>query len=135
MSGTSAINGHVPTSFHVTAKSGGKVVASGTVPANSTKHALPLSLKGLHPNLTPLDLECTLTSGAQTFTASSTLSYMPENKNGSTTKRDLKTGALLAKSTTGKGSYEPVFPVGFYTNFGGYIADNLTILDDIKAQG
>ena len=49
---------------------------------------------------------------------------------------DLRTGALLAKPADGKGgAYETVFPVGFYTNFGGYLASNISLVDEIKAQG
>jgi hypothetical protein len=148
------LNGPSPKKLHVTATIAGKVVASGDVPVNSTKFEIPLSLKGLKTSMAPLDLSCSLTvpgsggprgsnslesssssSRVQTFHAQSELSYLPENPHGSTTKRDLKTGALLARGTNGKGPYAPVFPVGFYTNFGGFLADNLTRLDDIKTQG
>jgi hypothetical protein len=135
LAGATTLKNTAASSYHVTATAGGVKVASGSVPANATKYTIPLSLKGLSTGLSPLDLECTLTTNWQIFTAKSQLSYLPDNKNGSTTKRDLKTGALLARGTDGKGPYAPVFPVGFYTNFGGYLADNLTVLDDIKAQG
>jgi len=49
---------------------------------------------------------------------------------------DLRTGALLAKPADGSdGKYESVFPIGFYTWFDGYLAGNLSILDELKAQG
>jgi hypothetical protein len=121
--------------YTVTAHAGGVLVAEGIVPANASKFALPLSFHGLHPSMTPADLECSLLAGGQTFAASSKLAYMPENTHGSTTKRDLKTGGLLARGTDGKGPWAPVLPVGFYTSFGGYLATNISALDDIKAQG
>lgn len=49
---------------------------------------------------------------------------------------DLRTGALLSRPATGKaGPYETVFPIGFYTDFGGYLASNLSVLDDLKERG
>jgi len=64
------------------------------------------------------------------------LAYLPNPQHGSVTKMDLRTGGLLAKHTNRKGgSYESVFPIGFYTNFGGYLARNLSILNELKQQG
>lgn len=65
--------------------------------------------------------------------ATSTLSYLPTPKDGSVTKLDRKTGGMLVKAASG--SFEPIFPIGFYTDFGGYLATNLTILDELKKQG
>ena len=49
---------------------------------------------------------------------------------------DLRTGAILAKPADGKGgSYAPVFPIGFYTTFDGYMAQDLNISAQLKAQG
>jgi len=51
-------------------------------------------------------------------------------------KLDARTGALLAKPANGEGgAYEPVLPIGFYTGFGDYLATNLSLIDEAKAQG
>ncbi|KAI0742968.1 hypothetical protein C8Q80DRAFT_1221302 [Daedaleopsis nitida] len=131
-----------PTALQVTIKVDGKTVAKGPVGLNETKVELPFSLKGLKPQTTPYDVECSATistfgARGQTFTAKTALSYLPNPPDGrSVTKMDLRTGALLAKPATGKGgAYETVFPVGFYSNFGGYLTSNLSVIDEIKAQG
>ncbi|KAG6836204.1 hypothetical protein H0H93_010316 [Arthromyces matolae] len=49
---------------------------------------------------------------------------------------DLRTGALLARPANGKGGpYTPVIPIGFYTQFDGYLARNLSISAELAAQG
>jgi hypothetical protein len=135
IAGAAPLDSTTAHTYTVTARANDVIVASGAVPVNASKFELPLSFHGLHPSMTPADLECTLVAGAQTFAASAKMPYMPENAHGSTTKRDLKTGALLARGSNGKGPWEPVLPVGFYTDFGSYLATNLSALDDIKAQG
>jgi hypothetical protein len=73
---------------------------------------------------------------AQTFEATAALFYLPDPSQGSVTKMDLRTGALLAKPANGSGgNYEPVFPIGFYTTYGGYLASNFSVLDELKTQG
>ncbi|KAK7684428.1 hypothetical protein QCA50_012375 [Cerrena zonata] len=74
---------------------------------------------------------------SQTFQTTSQLFFLPPPASGrSVTRMDLRTGALLSRPATGKGGpYETVFPIGFYTDFGGYLASNLSVLDDLKSQG
>ncbi|KIM82042.1 hypothetical protein PILCRDRAFT_88833 [Piloderma croceum F 1598] len=49
---------------------------------------------------------------------------------------DLCTGELLAKPANGLGEdYEPVFPIGFYTTYREYLTFNISVLDELKAQG
>lgn len=129
--------------LEVTVKVNGRVLTKGHVGLNASKVELPFSLKGLKPQSAAFDIECSATYGeplslkTQTFTAAAKLSYLPSPPDGrSVTKVDLRTGALLAKPATGKGGpYETVFPVGFYSNFGGYLASNLSAIDEIKDQG
>ena len=120
----------------------GRRVTSGQVPVNATKVELPFSLVGFRPQMEAFEVSCSATytgvkGQVQKFSASTNLSFLPNPPNGrSVTKMDLRTGALLAKPATGAGGdYETVFPIGFYTNFGGYLASNLSLLDDIKADG
>ncbi|KAI0651086.1 hypothetical protein C8Q79DRAFT_1004406 [Trametes meyenii] len=128
----------------VTVKVDGRTLTKGPVALNASKAELPFSLKDLKPQLAPFNVECSATYSAsgvkgnpQTFAAKTSLSYLPNPPNGrSVTKMDLRTGALLAKPANGKGgAYETVFPIGFYTNFGGYLDTNLSRIDEIKAQG
>ncbi|KAH9932841.1 hypothetical protein B0H21DRAFT_760442 [Amylocystis lapponica] len=129
-------------SVAVTVSTNGHVLADGTVPLNASKVELPFSLSDLEPTTGAYNISCTATyavSGAatQSFNTSGALSYLPAPPDGrSVTKMDLRTGALLAKPATGKGgTYEPVMPVGFYTTFGGYLASNLSIINEVKDLG
>jgi len=115
----------------------GQTVAQGIVPLNTTKASLPLTLRSLNPQAGAYNLTCSLTYGDQTFTATSTLTYLPDPgaETGSVTKMDMRTGALLARPPSGEGPYQRVFPVGFYTNFGSYLSQNLSVIAELKDQG
>ncbi|KIK79630.1 hypothetical protein PAXRUDRAFT_160840, partial [Paxillus rubicundulus Ve08.2h10] len=130
----------------VTVSLNGKTLATGCVPLNATAYELPFSLEGITPQMAAYNLSCEATySGStsatsagslQTFSATTTLSVLPNPTNSSVTKVDLRTGALLAKPAAGTGgAYEPVFPIGFYTLFEGYLDTNLSIIDELKEQG
>ncbi|KIJ61685.1 hypothetical protein HYDPIDRAFT_31019 [Hydnomerulius pinastri MD-312] len=130
----------------VTVSLNGKTLANGPVPLNATAYELPFSLEGITPQMAAYDLSCEATySGStsaahsdtpQIFKATAGLSVLPNPTNSSVTKMDLRTGALLAKPATGKGGdYAPVFPIGFYTTFDGYLATNLSVIDELKNQG
>ena len=119
----------------------GKILVEASVPLNASAYELPFSLLGITPQMAPYNLSCEATyqgsnSSPQTYTASAALSVLPNPTNSSVTKMDLRTGALLAKPATGLGGeYEPIFPIGFYTNFDGYLSTNISAVDILKAQG
>lgn len=120
----------------VTVAVNGKTLATGSLVANQTT-TLEFSLKDLKPQSKPYDVECTAKYGSNTtYSAKSQLFYLPTPPDGrSVTKLDQLSGALLAKPATGKGgSFETVFPVGFYTSFS-YLSANLSTIDEIAAQG
>ncbi|KAF8128018.1 hypothetical protein EV363DRAFT_1512354 [Boletus edulis] len=124
------------TMLDVTISLDGRTLATGSVPLNATAYELPFSLEGIMPQKAAYNLSCDATYASQKFSATSALSVLPNPTNSSVTKMDLRTGALLAKPATGLGgSYEPVFPIGFYTNFDGYLASNLSVIDELKEQG
>lgn len=125
----------------VSVSAGGKVLATSAVPLNATAYEIPFSLGDLAPQVTPYNLSCQATysggsssSSPQVFSASSALYFLPNPTNSTVTKMDLRTGALLAKPANGQGAYQSVFPIGFYTEFQ-YLADNLTLIDGLAAQG
>ncbi|KAJ7099547.1 hypothetical protein B0H15DRAFT_820678 [Mycena belliarum] len=124
----------------VTVSVNGKKLASGAVPLNATKHALPFSLSSLKAQKAAYTITCSATSGKQKFNATSLLTYLPDPPAdiGSVTKFDARTGALLARPLGGSktAAFEPVFPVGFYTGFGNYLQTNFsTALPELKSQG
>ncbi|KAH9969446.1 hypothetical protein BGW80DRAFT_1229704 [Lactifluus volemus] len=117
----------------------GKPLTTGTVPLGGSS-TIPFSLSKISPRPEPYILSCTatLSSPKQTFTSiPANLTYLPTPPAsvGSVTKLDLRSGGLLAKRGHGQETYEPVFPVGFYTNFGNYLEGNDTVLEEIKSQG
>jgi hypothetical protein len=130
-------SGSIP-NLQVTVSVDGKTLTSGSVPLNSTKHALPFSLSSLSARTAAYNMTCTATLSGKTFTASGLLTYLPDPPSGigSVTKMDARTGALLARPANGEGgAFAPVFPIGFYTQFDGYLANNLTISAQLAEQG
>lgn len=126
------------TVLNVTVSLNGRTLATGRVPLNATAYELPFSLEGITPQKAAYNLSCeaTYAAASQTFSATTALSVLPNPTNSSVTKMDLRTGALLAKPATGLGgTYEPVFPIGFYTNFDGYLTTNLSVINELKEQG
>ena len=118
----------------------GDLLTSGSVPLNVTKYELPFSLSDLQPSSKSYRISCiaSIHHESQTFSASSLLTYLPDppSRIGSVTRMDLRTGALLARPADGKGGpYSPVFPIGFYTNYGGYLNQNLPIPAELASQG
>lgn len=116
------------------------LLTSGSVPLNATKYELPFSLADLEPSSKAYKISCIATADykSQVFEASSLLTYLPDPPpgTGSVTRMDLRTGAILARPADGKGgTYSPVFPIGFYANFGGYLDQNLTIPAELASQG
>ncbi|KAG8962501.1 hypothetical protein FRC03_004186 [Tulasnella sp. 419] len=119
-----------------------KLLSGTTLPVNSSgttpTFELGISLK---PRAEPYRLECTALNPRtlQKFSTSSSLQYLPPNPyGGSVVKTDLRTGGLLVKpldKDIKTAQYEPFFPYGFYTGFGGYIEHDLSKLDHIKAKG
>lgn len=122
----------------VTVTINGATIASGSVPLNSTKHALPFSLSSLTPAKSAYTMTCTATLSGQTFRATGKLTYLPNPPSGigSVTKMDQRTGAMLARPADGSaGPFAPVFPIGYYTQFDTYLATDFTIPAKLAALG
>lgn len=101
---------------------GGRADFLGSVPINSTGTEFPLSLGSLAPRKQAYTVTCTAgfsRSSKQPFEASTQLHYLVPPSKGSVTKQDFRTGSLLVKQGS---SWEPIFPIGFYTSFDGYLS-------------
>lgn len=110
-----------------------------TVRLNTTKSSFFFPLSMLTPQRLPYDVNCIATwksdlntGKEQTFQSRTSLLYLRTPEIGSVTKMDNKIGALLVKEND---KYQPIYPIGFYTSFGGYLDTDLSILDKLKAQG
>lgn len=118
-----------------------KKLAEGHVPINTTAFELPFSLDSLQSRPQPYDIVCSASyscknnSEMQTFTAINSISRLPDPARGSITKVDARTGVLWTRPAEANTAFEPIIPFGFYTTFGGYVADNVTILNEIKHLG
>ncbi|KAK7440953.1 hypothetical protein VKT23_016730 [Stygiomarasmius scandens] len=118
---------------------GNQTLATGSVPLNATKHALPFNLSSLQPRTEAYTLTCeaSLPDG-QTFNGTNLLTFLPAPPEdiGSVTKMDMRTGGLLARPANGSGGdYERVMPIGFYTQYGDYLSQDLSIPSKLKEQG
>lgn len=119
----------------------GNTLGTATVPLNATGFEISFNLQGIQPQMSPYNLSCEAAytpvgQTPQAFSASTSLYVLPTPLSGAVTKMDYRTGGLLARPATGAGGdYEPVFPIGFYTQFDGYLSQNLTLVDELKAQG
>jgi hypothetical protein len=129
--------------LQVTASIDGKEVASGEVGLNGTT-LLPFSLDALTPRTDSYSLSCTASlpsNPQQQFTSSSSnITFLPNPPptTASVTKLDLRTGGLLTKKFSngqGTGDYERVLPVGFYSDWDGYLKDNDTTVETLAEQG
>ncbi|KAK0457025.1 uncharacterized protein EV420DRAFT_534866 [Desarmillaria tabescens] len=136
--GASPITSTLGATLKVTVSAEGKTLASGRVPFNAAKHALPLSLSALTPRTEVYNISCTAeTEVGEQFATTALLSYLPAPPDdiGSVTKMDTRTGGLLARPAHQDGAYERVFPIGFYTQFDSFLAVNLSAIGTLKEQG
>ena len=126
-------------SVTVTLTTSGTILATGSVPVNSTGSTLPFSLAGLQPSKTPYSITCKAkTISGESYYVFGSLFYLPTPPAGigSVIKMDQRTGTLLARPADGSsGPYAPVVSVGFYTSFDNYLAVDFTIPATLKSQG
>ncbi|EIW76541.1 hypothetical protein CONPUDRAFT_84544 [Coniophora puteana RWD-64-598 SS2] len=127
-------------SLNVTLSVNGTTLGSASVPLNATAYEIPINISSFTPQTTPYDISCAATfagsSGTQKYSSTAELTIIPNPTSGSVTKMDLRSGALLAKPANGNGGdYAPVFPVGFFTDFWGLLATNLSVIDELAQQG
>jgi hypothetical protein len=124
----------------------GSVKTTANVPLNATNFQIPVDISKLQAQKAKYDVSCSATYSApsssksqpaydQKFKTSASLLYLPDT-NASVTKTDLRTGALWVRPANGKGgAFAPFVPQGFYINFDQYLAKNLTMIDQLKADG
>ncbi|KAG2756340.1 hypothetical protein P692DRAFT_20791093 [Suillus brevipes Sb2] len=118
----------------------GSIHATATVPLNATGIQIPIDISTLKAQKTAYNATCSAiysapSSNEQIFNTNSFLLYLPDT-NASVTKTDLRTGALWVRPANGTGgAFAPFVPQGFYINFDQYLVKNLTMIDQLKADG
>ncbi|KAI5790373.1 hypothetical protein FPQ18DRAFT_390784 [Pyronema domesticum] len=110
------------------------------VPVSFDQNAeFALDLSKLPTQVDPYTIYCTaaLQKGDTPFAvASSEMYWLPPNPHGgSTVVLDSESGKLLVVDQAKPAGYHSFFPIGYYTNWGDYLKDNFTKLQDIKDAG
>ncbi|KAI6169075.1 hypothetical protein EDD17DRAFT_1525052 [Pisolithus thermaeus] len=110
------------------------------VPLNATGYEVPLDISGLTAQQAPYNVSCSALYSPsllnpQSYSTNATLLYLPNSKN-SVTKTDLRTGSLWARPANNTGGpFKPFVPQGFYISFNPYLVQNLSYIDQLKAEG
>lgn len=109
-------------SLHFTVTAQGIVLVSGTVLVNTTDNLFEFDLAGLEPSTSAnaVILVGTTSSGGN-YTAEAELFYLPDKTTGSVVKVDRLYGSLLYRNSATGGVFKPVFPYGYYGDYGGYL--------------
>ncbi|KAG9078073.1 hypothetical protein FS749_009967 [Ceratobasidium sp. UAMH 11750] len=125
--------------FHVTAELDGRTIASNVPLSIGTDNQTPafdFVKAGIAPRRDAYNLTCSAISvkSGKVFRSGGAVQYLPPVPRdiGGVVQMDGRTGGLVA----GQGKKRAaVLPFGFYTSFGGYLEKNVTVLDEIKAEG
>ena len=109
--------------FSITVESDDKPLVQNHVSINTTGNLFDFDLTLLEPRSAAYQvvLQGASTNGNQSYTATTDLYYLPDKTTGSVTKIDNLNGGLLFRNNATDGQFTPVFPFGFYTNYGGYL--------------
>lgn len=109
--------------FSIVVQGNSKPLVQNQVAVNSTDNLFSFNLGLLKPRLTAhrIVLYGASVDGKQSYTATTDLYYLPDKTTGSVTKIDNLNGGLLFRNRATNGQFTPIFPFGFYTNYGGYL--------------
>lgn len=100
-------------------------LVEGFVSTNSSSNVFDFDLQQLTPRISSykITLYGTFEGSKWTYTATTDLYYLPEKTTGSVTKVDNLNGGLLFRNNATGAAFTPIFPFGFYTDYGGYLAN------------
>lgn len=129
--------------LYITISIGNQLFAGKGITVNTTGQVISVDISSLSTQKTSYNVTCNaayqsdtlLSPTTQYFSANTSLLYLPGTK-GSVVKTDLRTGALWVRPTDGKGGpFQPFIPQGFYVSFEQQLANNLSLIDQLKADG
>ena len=111
-------------------------LVQNTVPVNSTGTLFRFALSHLKPRLEPIQvvLYGAPEGGTPTWTATTTLFYLPAKPSGSITRIDNLHGGLYFRSAATNHTFTPFLPYGFYASYDNFLAQNDTTLIDHYAS-
>lgn len=118
-------------------ETGFDLVAGQIIPVNTTNNEIGFSLTGLTPRIAPYEVVLTVGSGdgAQFYTATADLYYLPERTDGgSVVKVDNLYGGLQVQDYLNNATgFTPLFPYTYYTSWDGWLelsTDNVQVFKD-----
>ncbi|WPG99999.1 Hypothetical protein R9X50_00282300 [Acrodontium crateriforme] len=125
--------------FDIRIEGNDHLLASETVPVNSTGNLIMFDITSLKPRLNPYKVVLFGTpvhsNEGQTYTAETELYYLPAKNTGSSVKIDNLHGGMLVANNASKFQYEPLLPFGFYTSCSGYLNYSLANVSAYKDMG
>jgi hypothetical protein len=103
---------------------------------NTTGNIFRFELSRLKPSLRPIEvvLYGAPENGLPTWTATTTLFYLPTKSSGSVTRIDNLSGNLYYRSRFTNHQFQPLLPYGFYASHDGFLRLNDTSLIDVYAS-
>jgi hypothetical protein len=113
-------------------------LVQNTIPINTTGNLFRFPLSLLKPSLSPIRvvLYGGPETGTPTFTASTTLLYLPSKPTGSVTRLDNLHGGLYYSPSVTEPTFTPFFPYGFYASHDNFLRLNSTpLIDAYSALG
>ncbi|SPQ21793.1 60256065-94d0-4055-a1e5-ca8724674e66 [Thermothielavioides terrestris] len=103
-------------------------LVENTVAVNSTGNLFRFELSRLKPSLDPIQvvLYGAPEEGTPTWTATTSLFYLPDKTDGSITRIDNLHGGLWFRNAATNHQFTPFFPFGFYASYDGFLRTNDT---------
>ncbi|OIW29449.1 hypothetical protein CONLIGDRAFT_575701 [Coniochaeta ligniaria NRRL 30616] len=129
--------------FSINLVSDDEPLVKNQVPINTTGNIFTFDLTRLSPSPDPIQV--ILTGGPAgdnadpTWTANSTILYLPSKPTGSATRIDNLNGGLFLANAASHRTFQPLFPYGFYASFDGFLANvtptNTSAIDHYAGLG
>jgi hypothetical protein len=115
--------------FSINLVENNKILVQSSLTAGTTGNVFNFDLSLLKPSLDPIGvvLYGAPESGERAYTATSSFYYLPDKKNGSTTRLDNLNGGMVFRNTASGHKFRPLLAYGFYASYDGFLAlDNAT---------
>ena len=104
------------------------VIVANKVIVNNTGNIFAFDLSRLKPSLKPIQLVLygAPEGGHPTWTATTSVYYLPEKEKGSVTKLDNLNGGMWFRNAASGGQFKPLLAWGFYSSYDGFLRNNST---------
>ncbi|KAK0626400.1 hypothetical protein B0T14DRAFT_424224 [Immersiella caudata] len=109
--------------FSINLVGNGDPLVQNLVTINTTNNIFSFDLSLLKTSLEPIQLVLygAPEGGDPAWTATSSVFYLPEKRNGSVTRIDNLNGGLWFRNAASKHRFEPLFAYGFYSSYDGFL--------------